>query len=50
MFMFVELLMVSVRRMPHSNQNTQVNIESHQGALNRWLIFDTKGLKGRKID
>jgi hypothetical protein len=36
--------------MPHSNQNTQANIESYHGALKRWLVLDTKGLRGHRID
>jgi hypothetical protein len=48
--MFVELWMVGVRRMPHSNQDTQANIESYHGALKHWLALDTKGLRGRRID
>jgi hypothetical protein len=35
MFMFVELWMVSVQKVPHSNQDTQVSIESYHGALKR---------------
>jgi len=48
--MFVELWMVGVRKAPHSNQNTQTNIESYHGALKRQLVLPTKGLKGRRID
>ncbi len=48
MFMFAELWMVGVRRVPHSNQNTQVSIESYHGALKHWLALDTKG--GCRID
>jgi hypothetical protein len=50
MFMSVELWMVGVRRMPHSNQDTQASIESYHGALKRWLALDIKGLKGCRID
>ncbi len=50
MFMFVELWMVGVRRVPHSNQDTQANIESYHGVLKHWLALDTKGLKGHRID
>jgi hypothetical protein len=50
MFMFVELWMVGVRRVPHSNQDTQASIESYHGALKCWLALDTKDLKGRRID
>jgi len=35
---------------PHSNQDTQANIESYHGALKHWLALDTKGLQGRRID
>ncbi len=48
--MFVELWMVGVRRVPHSNQDAQVRIESCHGALKCWLAFDTKGLRGCMID
>jgi hypothetical protein len=41
---------VCVRRVPHSNQDTQTSIKSYYGALKRWLALDTKGFKGRKID
>ncbi len=50
MLMFAELWMVDVRRMSHSNQDSQANIESYHGALKRWLALDTKGLRGRRID
>ncbi len=48
--MFAELWMVGVRKMPHSNQDTQVSIESYRGALKRWLALDTKGFREHKID
>jgi hypothetical protein len=48
--MFIELWMVGIRRVPHSNKNTQTNIESYYGALKCWLALDPKGLKGRRID
>jgi len=48
--MVVELWMVGVQKVPHSNQNTEANIESCHDALKRWFTLDTKGLKGRKID
>jgi hypothetical protein len=50
MFMFVELWMVGVRRVPLSNQDTQTNIESYHGALKHWLALDTKGLRAHRID
>jgi len=48
--MFAKLWMAGVRRMPHSNQNTQASIESYHGVLKHWLALDTKGLKGCRID
>jgi hypothetical protein len=48
--MFVELWMVGVRRVPHSNQDTKTSIESYHGALKSWLTLNTKGLKERRID
>jgi hypothetical protein len=48
--MFVELWMVGVQKMPHSNQDTQARIESYHGSLKHWLALDTKGLRGRRID
>ncbi len=48
--MFVELWMVGVRRVPHSNQDTQASIESYHGALKCWFVVDTKGLRGRRSD
>jgi hypothetical protein len=48
--MFAKLWMVGIRRVPHSNQDTQMGIESYHGALKRWLTFDTQGLRGRRID
>ncbi len=50
MFMFVELWMVSVQWVPHSNQGIQANIESYHGALKHWFAFDTKDLRGHKIN
>jgi hypothetical protein len=48
--MLAKLWMVGVRRVPHSNQDTQASIESYHGALKRWLALDTKGLRGRRLD
>ncbi len=42
--------MVGVRRVPHSNQDTQASIESYHGALKRRLVLDTKGLRGCRLD
>jgi len=47
--MFIELWMVGVRKVPHYNQDTQVNIESYHGALKCWFALDTKALRGRRI-
>jgi hypothetical protein len=48
--MFAELWMVGVQKVPHSNQDTQVNIETYHGALKHWFALDTKGFRGHKID
>jgi len=40
----VDLWMVGLRQMPHSNQDTQTSIESYHGALNRWFSLETEGL------
>jgi len=45
MFMIAELWMVGVRRVLHSNQDTQTSIESYHGALKCWFTLDTKGLE-----
>ncbi len=42
--------MVGVQRVPHSNQDTQMSIDSYHDALKHWFVLDTKGLRGRKID
>jgi len=36
--------------MLHSNQDTQVNIESYHGVLKHWFSLETKALKGHRID
>jgi len=48
--MFVELWMVGDQRVPHSNQDTQTNIESYHGASKHLFAFDTKSLRGHRID
>jgi len=48
--MFAKLWMVGVRKVPHSNQDTQTIIESYHGALKRWFALDTKGFRGHRID
>jgi hypothetical protein len=50
MFMFVKLWMVGVQQMPHSNQDTQTNIESYQCVLKCWFILDTKSFRRHRID
>jgi len=50
MFMFVELWMVGVQRVPHSNQNIQTSIESYHGVVKHWFALDTKGFKGCRIN
>jgi hypothetical protein len=47
--MFVELWMVGVRKVPHSNQNTQASIESYHGVLKCWFALDTKGLRRHRL-
>jgi hypothetical protein len=48
--MFAKLWMAGVQSVPHSNQDTQMNIESYHGALKRSFALDMKGLKGRRIE
>jgi hypothetical protein len=36
--------------MSHSNQDTQVSIESYHGTLKHWFSLETKGFKGYQID
>jgi hypothetical protein len=47
--MFVELWMAGVRKMPHSNQDTQMSIESYHGVFKHWFALDTKALKGVRL-
>jgi hypothetical protein len=42
--------MVGFHWVPHSNQNTQTNIEFYHGGLKRWLPLETKGSKGHYIN
>jgi hypothetical protein len=46
----VEFWMVGFRWVPHSNQDTQASIEFYHGALKCWFSFETKGLRGCRID
>jgi hypothetical protein len=32
--------------MPHSNQDTQMNIEFYHGVLKHWFSLETKAFKG----
>jgi hypothetical protein len=50
MYVVVNLWMVGLRQVPHSNQDTQASIESYHGALKCWFSLETKGLRGRRID
>ncbi len=47
MHVSVDLWMVGFCQVPHSNQDTQANIESYHGALKHWFSCDIKGFKGR---
>jgi hypothetical protein len=38
----LELWMISLQHVPHSNQDTQVNIEFYHGVLSHWLSFKNK--------
>jgi hypothetical protein len=42
--------MVGVQKVPHSNQDTQTNIEAYHGVLKHWFALDTKGLRGHRIN
>jgi hypothetical protein len=42
--------MVRLCQVPHSNQDTQANIEFYHGALKCWFSFETKGLRGCHVD
>jgi hypothetical protein len=46
----LELWIIDLWCMPHSNQDTQVSIESYHGALKHWFSLKTKGLKRHQID
>jgi len=46
----LELWIIDLRCMPHSNQDTQANIESYHGTLKRWFSLETKGFKRHWID
>jgi hypothetical protein len=50
LYLFIDLWMVGLWRVSHSNQDTQASIESYQGALKRWFSLETKGFRGRRID
>ncbi len=45
-----ELWMVGLHWMPHSNQDTEVSIKSYHKVRKRWFSFETKGLKGCRIN
>jgi hypothetical protein len=42
--------MVGVQQMPHSNQDTQANIESYHDVLKCWFILNTKSFRRHRID
>jgi len=46
LYFFIDLWMVGLQRVPHSNQDTQASIESNHGALKRWFSLEIKGLQG----
>ena len=46
----MDLWTVGIRRVPHSNMDTQSSIESYRGALKRCLSTDMRGLQGRRVD
>ncbi len=50
LYLVVNLWMVGLWPVPHSNQDTQTSIESYHGALKHWSSLETKGLWGRWID
>ncbi len=50
MYLVVDLWMVGLQRVSHSNQDTQTSIEYYHGPLKRWFSLETKGLQGRQID
>ncbi len=50
LYLVVDLWMVGLQRMPHSNRDTQASIGSYHGALKHWFSLETKGFWGRRID
>ncbi len=42
--------MIGFQHMPHSNQDTQMNIEFYHGTLKCWFSLETKGFRGCQID
>jgi hypothetical protein len=43
LYFIVDLWMVGLRQVPHSNQDTQASIKSYYGTLKRWFSLETKG-------
>ncbi len=41
LYLVIDLWMVGLRQMPHSNQDTQTSIESYHGALKCWYSLET---------
>ncbi len=50
LYVVVDLWMVGLQRVPHSNQDTQTSIEFYHGALKCWFSLETKGFRGQQID
>jgi hypothetical protein len=42
----LKLWMIGLWQVPHSNQDTQMNIDFYHGTLKWWFSLKTKGLKG----
>ncbi len=49
-FVVVNLWMIELWQLPHSNQDTQVSIKSYHRALRHWFSLEAKGLKGCCVD
>jgi len=47
LYIVVNLWMVGLQQVPHSNQDTQASIESYHGALKCWFSLETKGFRGQ---
>jgi hypothetical protein len=47
---FVDMYLVGHRQNPHSNQDTQISIESYHAALKRWMKINNHQLQGCRMD